>query len=242
MSPPAQPAGRTHVLVMAKAPVPGRSKTRLTPPFSAQQAAEVACCALAETLENVARCGADRMVVALDGDPGPWLPPGFEVIPQILGPFDERLAAAWETVGGPGIQIGMDTPQLTAADLDDALDRLLRPRVDAVLGPAHDGGWWAIGLRDVDGEVFRGVPMSTASTGRAQLARLRGLGRSVSMLACQRDLDTAEDAVALVASRPGGTTAQLLCRLLATVPPVRAQVRREAPPLAPVGWPDDVAS
>src|SRR5690606_23084798 len=67
---------RTHLLVMAKAPVAGRVKTRLVPPLSAAEAAAVAEAALADTLEAVAACGAERRVLALDGEPGPWLPEG----------------------------------------------------------------------------------------------------------------------------------------------------------------------
>lgn len=176
---------------MAKEPVPGRVKTRLCPPFTLGEAAEIAEAALADTLDAVAGCGADRRVVALAGRPGPWLPPGFDVVPQVDGALDARLAAAWATVGGPCLQIGMDTPQVTPSLLDDAMATLdARP---AALGHARDGGWWAIGLRRADPDVFLGVPMSTASTGRYQAARLRSLGMHVAVLPTLVDLDTAED-------------------------------------------------
>ena len=70
--------------------------------------------------------GADRRLLALDGRPGPWLPAGFEVFAQRGRGLDERLAAAWDSAGGPGLQIGMDTPQVTAGLLDDCLQRLAR--------------------------------------------------------------------------------------------------------------------
>jgi len=113
-------AGR-HVLVMAKSPIAGRVKTRLCPPLSMVQAADVAEAALADTLEAVASCAADRRVVALDGPVGPWLPEGFELIAQRGSAFDERLANAWADTGGSGIQIGMDTPQVTAGLIDTVL-------------------------------------------------------------------------------------------------------------------------
>ena len=56
--------------------------------------------------------------------------------------FGERLAAAWSEIGGPALQIGMDTPQVTPALLDLASAALEAPDIDAVLGPAEDGGWW----------------------------------------------------------------------------------------------------
>ena len=102
------------LLVMAKAPVAGRVKTRLCPPLTPLQAAAVAEAALADTLAAVAGCGASRKVVALAGEPGPWLPPGFEVVAQRGVGLASRLVHAWADVGGPGVQIGMDTPQVTA--------------------------------------------------------------------------------------------------------------------------------
>lgn len=96
---------------MAKAPVRGRVKTRLCPPYTPEEAARLAEAALADTLDAVAGCGVSRRILALDGEPGSWLPAGFEVVRQAAGAFDERLAAAWDAARGPGVQIGMDTPQ-----------------------------------------------------------------------------------------------------------------------------------
>ena len=197
----------THVLVMAKAPVAGRVKTRLCPPWTPAEAAAMAEAALADTLDAVSACGAGRRIVALDGAPAAWLPPGFEVIPQVDGGFDRRLAAAWSAAGGAGVQIGMDTPQVTPALLDRALASLAD--TSAALGLAVDGGWWAIGLRRPDPRVFLGVPMSTAQTGAAQHARLRALGLSVTTLPALVDLDTVADLPAVTASGSAiRTTAQ----------------------------------
>jgi hypothetical protein len=202
-----------HVLVMAKAPVPGRVKTRLCPPLTPRAAADIAEAALADTLQAVAGCGADVKIVALDGPPGPWLPEGFHVVPQVGGGFDERLVGAWaatrDHTAGTGLQIGMDTPQVTAPDLDKLLDRLRHaPPGGALLGPALDGGWWVIGLTGVDPRlVFRGVPMSTARTGEAQLARLRELGLAPRLVGVRRDIDTVGDLAAVAARHPRTRTA-----------------------------------
>lgn len=187
-----------NVLVMAKAPVAGRVKTRLCPPCTPAEAAAIAEAALADTLDAVSACGASRRIVALDGAPGPWLPPGFEVIPQVGGGFDRRLAAAWAAAGGAGVQIGMDTPQVTPALLDRALGSL--DDTSAALGPAVDGGWWAIALRRPDPRVFLGIPMSTDATGAAQHARLHSLGLSVTTLPALVDLDTVADIPAVTES------------------------------------------
>ncbi len=206
-----RPPVAMHVLVLAKSPVPGRVKTRLCPPCTPEEAAALAEAALADTLEAVAACSAGRRVLALDGVPGPWLPPGFEVVGQCGGTFNRRLTHAWGAAAGPGVQIGMDTPQVTAADLDGALAAL--DRCDAALGHAADGGWWAIGLRRPDPAVFRGLPMSTAGTGRAQEARLRALGLSVATLPTMVDMDTASDLAEVATAGPGTRTARLAARL-----------------------------
>ncbi|HEV2759125.1 MAG TPA: DUF2064 domain-containing protein [Acidimicrobiales bacterium] len=205
----------THLLVMAKSPVPGRVKTRLCPPCTPEEAAGLAEAALADTLDAVAACGADRRIIALDGAPGPWLPPGFEVIPQVDGAFDRRLAAAWAAAGGPGVQIGMDTPQVTAGLLDEALSAV--DITSAALGFAADGGWWGIGLRRADARVFHDIPMSTSGTGNAQLARMIGLGLEVTALPTLVDLDTIEELPAVTAEGRAIRTAAL-ARTLGVLP------------------------
>jgi rSAM/selenodomain-associated transferase 1 len=187
------------VIVIAKAPQPGRSKTRLSPPLTLEAAAALAEASLRDTLACVARVPV-RRVAALEGDPGPWLPDGFEVVPQRGVGLDERLAAAFEDVGGPAVLIGMDTPQLRPALLRRALTEL--ERADAVLGPALDGGYWAIGLREPRRELFEGVPMSSADTCRAQLARLAEHGLSVTSLPRLRDVDLYDDARAVARLAP----------------------------------------
>lgn len=189
---------RRHVLVMAKAPVPGRVKTRLCPPLSPEEAAALATAALVDTLQAVLGSAAERRLLALDGEPGPWLPAGFEVFAQRGRGLGERLGAAWEDAGGPGLQIGMDTPQVTTGLLDRALAAIGAPEDRrAVVGLAADGGWWAIGLGRPDPEVFRGVAMSTSVTGADQLDRLRALDYQIVLLPEQRDVDHIEDARAV---------------------------------------------
>jgi glycosyltransferase A (GT-A) superfamily protein (DUF2064 family) len=205
------------VIVVAKAPVPGRVKTRLCPPCTPAEAADLADAAIADTLAAATAAQVDRRVVVLSGPPGPWIPDGFEVIPQRPGSFAERLEGAWaDAVGtqrGPTVQIGMDTPQVTAALLDDALDRLVR--VPAVLGPAHDGGWWALGLRGHLPGAFDAVPMSAADTGARQEQRLRALlGTTPDRLPLLRDVDHIADARAVAALAPDTRFARRVAALL----------------------------
>jgi uncharacterized protein len=182
------------LIVIAKEPVPGRAKTRLCPPCTPAQSAQLAEASLADTLATVAATPAPRRVCVLEGAPGAWLPAGVEVLPQRGGPLDERLAAAFDDVGGPALLVGMDTPQLSPRLLAEAAARLMRPGTGAVLGLADDGGWWAIGLRRPDPALFIGVPMSEDTTGLVQLARLEGAGLETDLLPQLRDMDTIDDA------------------------------------------------
>src|SRR5207245_9051896 len=115
--------------------------------------------ALGHTLEVVAATEAAARILVRDGRPGPWVPAGVEVRAQTGGGLDERLAQAFSHVSGPALLVGMDTPQLTVELLDHATGTLLAPGVDAVIGPAYDGGWWSIGLRRPDPRVFLGIHM-----------------------------------------------------------------------------------
>ncbi len=182
------------VIVIAKAPRPGYVKTRLCPPCTPIEAADIARAALADTLLTVTSMPASTRVLALDGPPGSWIPDGFAIVPQRGNGLDERLAHAFSTVTGAAILIGMDTPQISVERLTSASEALQIPAVDAVLGLAADGGWWSIGLRHADARVFVGVPMSTDHTGRDQQARLHELGYRTVMLDTLRDVDTFTDA------------------------------------------------
>jgi uncharacterized protein len=187
----------TTLLVIAKQPVPGRVKTRLAPPCTHEQAAALAEAALADTLHTVLMAPARRRVLVLDGEPGPWLPAGFDVVAQCEGPLDERLAGAFAAADGPTLLIGMDTPQVTPGLLTVDWHA-----ADAMFGPAADGGFWALGLREPDPALLRGVPMSTPRTGAVQRARLLAAGLRVTDLPQLRDVDTAADAVAVARQAP----------------------------------------
>ncbi|MGC4971507.1 TIGR04282 family arsenosugar biosynthesis glycosyltransferase [Streptomyces sp. DT199] len=215
----------TTLLVIAKEPRPGRVKTRLTPPFTPGQAAELAEAALADTLHAVAATPATRRVLVLDGAPGPWLPPGFDVVAQGAGGLDERLAQAFARCAGPALLIGMDTPQVTPELLTvDFAD------CDAWFGPAEDGGFWALGLACPDPALLRGVPMSTPVTGAVQRERLVAAGLRVRDLPTLRDVDTAPDAHAVAALAPRGRFAARLARCSPAPQPVAEPV---SPPVGP---------
>lgn len=205
---------RPGILVIAKAPEPGRVKTRLCPPCTPEEAAALAEASLVDTLAAVAACSAEWRVVVLDGRPGAWLPKGFDVIAQRGDGLAERLAAAFEDVGSAGMVIAGDTPQVTHDLLSASLEALMEDDVDAVFGPADDGGYWALGLREPDPKVFVGVPMSVPSTGTQQRRRLRSLGLRTVDLPSLRDVDDFNDACSIAAEIPSSRFAATLSSVL----------------------------
>ncbi len=204
---------KVQILIFAKSPAPGLVKTRLSPPLTAGQAAEVAEAALVSTLEAVTRCPASVRFLVLHGGSGAWLPRGIEVVAQRGIGFNERLANAFEDAGAPALLIGMDTPHVTPELLSHSAELLMHWDVDAVLGPAADGGWWTIGLRRPDPRVFAGIPMSTDRTGADQLQRLECLGLRTALLPCLADVDRIEDAHEAAAAIPHSAFAAAVARL-----------------------------
>jgi glycosyltransferase A (GT-A) superfamily protein (DUF2064 family) len=204
----------TTLLVIAKEPRPGHVKTRLTPPFTPKEAAELAEAALEDTLRAVAAAPAARRVLVLDGAPGPWLPAGVDVVPQCPGRLDARLADAFAHCDGPALLIGMDTPQVTPELLTVDFTGC-----DAWFGPAEDGGFWALGLAQPRPALLLGVPMSTPVTGAVQRGRLVTAGLRVRDLPRLRDVDTAADARAVAALAPHSGFAARLARCTARTGP-----------------------
>lgn len=188
------------VLVIAKQPVAGRVKTRLTPPFSPDQAADLAAAAIADTVAAVGAVPADAHVLVLDGERGEWVPPGWSVVAQAPGGLDARLTAAFAVATGPTVLVGMDTPQLRV----DQLTEIRFDRFDACIGLARDGGYWAIGFTDPAdaARVIPGVPMSRADTGARQCDRIRAAGLSLQFLDELVDVDTAAEARTVALAAP----------------------------------------
>nr|BFE62074.1 DUF2064 domain-containing protein [Dactylosporangium thailandense] len=199
-----------QVLLLAKTPVPGRVKTRLCPPWTPEQAASLAAAAIADTEDVLSATPATARTLVVDGDLA--APPGWGRVPQRGAGLGPRLAAAYADTARPGVAtilVGMDTPQLRVGHLVAAAARLAT--ADAVLGPAEDGGWWLLGLRDpAAAEVLADVPMSAADTGERTLQALRAQGLAVSTTATLRDVDTAPDAFAAARAAPGGRFARAL--------------------------------
>jgi glycosyltransferase A (GT-A) superfamily protein (DUF2064 family) len=207
-----------RVLVVAKAPIAGRVKTRLGADIGMSQAAELAAAAL---LDTVRACNAGfrpgDCLMALSGDLDDAVrgdeirraADGWRLARQRGSTFAERLVNAHVDVppGGPVIQVGMDTPQVTADLLHDVAAALAGH--DAVLGPADDGGWWVLALRAPGAATaLHDVPMSTPTTYDDTRGALAAAGLGVAATAPLRDVDTMADADAVAEQAPGGEFAQ----------------------------------
>jgi len=212
------------VLVVAKAPVQGLAKTRLAAHVGAEAAADIAACALLDVLAAVRASGA-RLLVAMTGDLAEAARPaelasalkGADVFAQRGDGFADRLAAAHAdaralvATTAPILQVGMDTPQLTASLLAESLQAAAG--CDAVLGPAEDGGWWGLGVRDAGwAEALRDVAMSQADTGALTAAALARVGAEVTLLPPLRDVDTWADAQEVARLAPGSRFAASVAR------------------------------
>jgi hypothetical protein len=208
------------VLVVAKAPVPGLAKTRLAASVGDQGAADIAAAALLDTLDAVTASPVHGRVVALTGDlatasGGDEIRArlaDFTVVGQRGANFAERLANAHLDAATdclPVLQIGMDTPQVTAELIAECAHALAR--APAVLGMARDGGWWVLGVADpAMADCLRTIPMSRSDTGAVTLAALRDTGIDVDMVAELADVDTVDDVDAVRrACAPGSRFARV---------------------------------
>jgi uncharacterized protein len=196
-----------QLLVLATAPVPGRVNARLCPPCTPREAAAVAAGALADTLRCGQQTAAARRTVVMHGRYA--APAGWYVVEQRGGAAGERIAHAFADTALPevgSLLIGMDTPQVTPPLLRSVCRGLAE--ADAVLGPAEDGGWWALALRDPHhARVLREVPMSTPEAGADTADALHCLGLRVRYGATLRGVDAPADARRVAAQcRPGAFT------------------------------------
>jgi glycosyltransferase A (GT-A) superfamily protein (DUF2064 family) len=204
----------TTLVVIAKEPLPGKAKTRLHPPLSLEQAADLAAAAIDDTLRAMRTVRATRRILLFEGNALPLGSEPYDVIEQISGTLDARLGAVFDLCDGPTILIGMDTPQVTAHDLAPAFEDW-PDDTDAWFGLASDGGYWALGMREPRGDLIRGIPMSRDDTGIRQLDRLAGAGLSIGILPMLTDVDTIGDAREVAALAPDTAFARALDRALA---------------------------
>jgi uncharacterized protein len=197
---------RPAAIVIAKAPRPGLCKTRLEPLLGPEGCARLQA-ALIRRAAAWASAAGDAFVVFTPDDARDEiaaLAPGATLLAQPEGSLGDRLAAAvravFEVHDGPVILVGVDTPQLGAAHADAALGDL-RDGIDVTVGPAADGGYYLIGLREPNDALFA-LPAELWGGSEVLVRTLEAAGAAgltVAMLRSERDLDDADDARAMLA-------------------------------------------
>ena len=184
--------------VMAKAPRPGRVKTRLSPPLTLEETAALNVCFLQDTTENLASIpgGAGLISYTPAGDEALFeglLPETFGLVLQRGDGFGERLLAAAQDILAIGYGavclIDSDSPTVPAAAFRQAVEALARPGERVVLGPSDDGGYYLIGLKQAHAAPFAGITWSTGSVLAETLERCREAQLEVEMLPTWYDVD-----------------------------------------------------
>jgi rSAM/selenodomain-associated transferase 1 len=188
------------LIVVAKRPVPGETKTRLCPPLNPQSAADFYRCLLLDTLALLKRFqGADFTVAFAPATARAYfeamLPNGFRLLPQQGADLGERLAHALGQHFDLGYHrvaiMNSDGPTLPLTYLEEAFSGL--DHSDVTLGPSHDGGYYLIGMKQRQPDLFRGITWSTEHVYRQTRAICRRLGLSVHRLPAWYDVDVEAD-------------------------------------------------
>ncbi|HUP18460.1 MAG TPA: TIGR04282 family arsenosugar biosynthesis glycosyltransferase [Gemmatimonadota bacterium] len=224
------PAPRAFVVVFARAPVPGRVKTRLTPALRAQEAADLYRALLLDTMDAVEPAAARTFVAYTPHDARRHLEtllgPRREYMPQGPGDLGARLAHVFGRLADgrrPVLVVGSDCPGLTRARIGEAEDAL--KRADVVVGPTEDGGYYLIGMKRPHPGLFEDIPWSTAGVAEATRARIAAAGLEARWLQTERDIDTPEDLFEILAGAAAADLRERYPRtstvLHATLPPHR---------------------
>ncbi|NOY90395.1 MAG: DUF2064 domain-containing protein [Deltaproteobacteria bacterium] len=189
------------VVVMAKQPRPGESKTRLKPALSAEEAAEFYACMLRDRCEWLRRVEGVTPAIAFagwrgEGSPPAITPTGFEVVPQPEGDIGVGLGAAAEhflSRGLPVVLVDSDSPTLPLEHLRRAVALLRSGEAECVIGPAEDGGYCLLGLARPCPALFVDMPWSSDCVARLTLERAAAAGLETRTLHAHWDVDVPED-------------------------------------------------
>jgi len=189
------------IVVMAKEPEPSKVKTRLCPPLSPGQAADLYEAFFLDTVSLVSGIEHTDVFVAYDPDTAHdffsrIVSPAVKCIPQGRGDLGDRLSRISHQVFLRGyrkvILLASDTPHLPQDVIRSAIARL--DEIDVVLGPCDDGGYYLIGLRFPSPRMFSGIPWSTSQVLDRTIQRAQEAGMTWEMLPPGYDIDTWEDA------------------------------------------------
>ncbi|HEX4807304.1 MAG TPA: TIGR04282 family arsenosugar biosynthesis glycosyltransferase [Bryobacteraceae bacterium] len=191
--------GVIPVCIFAKPPIPAEVKTRLIPALGPVAAAELAGAMLLDVWRTVESCPGVRPILATTrhGDfPFPVSPGDFWLQGDGgLGQRIERILNRGLLQAPAAMAVGADSPALTVAHLEAALDTL--ERNDLVVGPSTDGGFYLLGLRRSQGHLFSSVPWSSSQTLQVLKRRIQEYCLSFAELEPLFDVDTPSDLLTL---------------------------------------------
>jgi uncharacterized protein len=204
------------VAIMAKAPRAGEVKTRLCPPLSLSDAAELYRRFLLDKIEQVTTLRAASLAIAYTPAEAraffEEVAPGFVLVQQWGADLGDRLANSLGELLNRGhhgaMAIDSDTPTLPVGFLQQAVDLVTTPGIDVVLGPTRDGGYYLIGLRAMHRELFEAMAWSTSAVLPETIRRADAKGLRVACLPPWYDIDTPEDLgrLRVELAAPGGDT------------------------------------
>jgi len=200
----ARSSSRLPVLIYAKAPRPGRVKTRLAAERGDDLAVRVATLLLHDTVERVASIDTLEPILALDDTTwNPAFHPDVRRLAQGSGDLSDRLQRTLSQAAGArgAVALGADTAVVPPAVWALVHDALVAGR--GALGPAADGGFYLLALPSVPADLFRGVPWSSPRTATSMEGALQREGIDVARLPGSFDIDTVADAQRLVRLTPG---------------------------------------
>jgi len=190
------------LVVVAKAPVPGEVKTRLTPPFAPEEAVALYRCFLKDRLAEISNLQGIDLAISFTPDDARnaferltgngfklFAQKGADLGQRLNNIFIDKLGSDYDAVS----IIDSDTPDLPGTIVEQSFRILMSDEVDAVYGPCDDGGYYLVGMRRPHPELFEDIPWSTRSVLNITLERARGLGIRTKLLPGWNDLDTFED-------------------------------------------------
>jgi len=189
-------------LIFARQPVPGKVKTRLSPPLLPEEAADLYACMLGDVLAMAASLPDVEKYLFYDGGEESLeyfkvRAPGMTCIPQRGKDLGERMAEAlrdaFSMCNGAAVIIGTDSPDLPSALIEDAFARLKHGENEVVVGPSEDGGYYLVGMTRLHRELFRDISWSSDKVMKETMKRASDAGIAVSLLPMWRDVDTAAD-------------------------------------------------
>jgi rSAM/selenodomain-associated transferase 1 len=190
------------LVVVAKAPVPGEVKTRLSPEFTFAEATDLYRCFIQDRIKEIGNLAGIDLAISYtpedsEGYFAQFLSNGFRLFPQrgkdlgerLSNIFVDKLAGEYDAVS----IIDSDTPDLPRSIVEQSFQLLVTDRADAVFGPCYDGGYYLVGMRQPHPELFQNIPWSTEMVLPRTLEKAHDLGLDTKLLPPWNDLDTFED-------------------------------------------------